>query len=108
MTRVTFFRRGGVIVGFESKGHAGYDESGFDIVCAGVSALTTSCVNALEAVAHQTPSVRLDEEAGFLSVDLTDASDHDAQVILRTTELGIRSIANQYPGYVRVSSRNRR
>lgn len=32
-----FFRKNGEITGFKVSGHAGYDESGRDIVCAGVS-----------------------------------------------------------------------
>ena len=112
MIRVSFDRQGDRITGFEAEGHSGYADSGSDIVCAAVSALLVNCANAIEEVARVSPAVRENEEAGFLSLRLPDAQDeaaeHDAQVILASTEIGINGIAQQYPGFVRVSSRIRR
>ena len=52
MTRCILFRDAeGRYTGFEVKGHSGYAEAGSDIVCAAVSILTTTCVNAMESVA---------------------------------------------------------
>ena len=87
MVRLTLFVHGrDDIRGFLSAGHAGYAESGSDIVCAAVSALLVNCANAIEEVARVSPAVRENEEAGFLSLRLPDAQDeaaeHDAQVIL--------------------------
>ena len=48
MTRVTLFREGERIYGCRAEGHSGWGEEGEDIVCAAVSVLTTTCVNALE------------------------------------------------------------
>ena len=55
MIRVTLHSRGDQITGFECRGHAGFDRAGRDIVCAAVSVLTTTCVNALETVAGVRP-----------------------------------------------------
>ena len=112
MIRVAFFRKEGRIVGFESEGHAGYADSGSDIVCAAVSALLITCVNGLEEVAHAAPTVRQNEEIGYLKAELPDALDearaHDAAIVLAVAETGLHSIAQQYPGFVRVSTKNRR
>ena len=35
-------------VSFSCKGHAGYGEEGYDIICAAVSALTVNTINAIE------------------------------------------------------------
>ena len=51
MIRVTFLQKDGLLAGFECRGHAGYAPAGEDIVCAAVSVLTTTCVNAMETVA---------------------------------------------------------
>jgi len=112
MIRVAFFHRADRIVGFESEGHAGYADSGSDIVCAAVSALLISCVNGLESVAHVTPTVRQNDEIGYLKAELPEALDevqtHDAGIVLAVAEQGLHSIAQQYPEFVRVSTKNRR
>lgn len=48
MTKVTFFRRDGVFYGFEETGHAGYADSGEDIICAALSSMTMLVVNTVE------------------------------------------------------------
>ena len=48
MIKFTFFKRDGVYYGFEEKGHAGYAESGDDIVCSAVSAMTMLIINTIE------------------------------------------------------------
>ena len=112
MIRVAFFRKEGRIVGFESEGHAGYAESGSDIVCAAVSALLISCANALESAAHVEPIVRQNDDIGYLKAELPNALDeahaHDAGIVLAVAEQGLQSIAKQYPEYVRVIMKNRR
>ena len=101
MTQVTLFTDPqGRLTGFECSGHSGYAESGSDIVCAAVSALSLTCINAMESVAGIAPAA--DESDGHLTVILTeDQLTHDAQVILKTFEQGIKDIAASYPKYVR-------
>jgi uncharacterized protein YsxB (DUF464 family) len=48
MTKVIFYRRNGVFYGFEEHGHTGYADSGNDILCAALSAMTMLIVNAIE------------------------------------------------------------
>ena len=48
MIEVTVYQNtDGKKIGFSSVGHAGYDEYGHDIVCAGVSALVINCINSI-------------------------------------------------------------
>ena len=112
MIRVAFFRKEGRIIGFESEGHAGYADSGYDIVCAAVSALLITCVNGLESVVSLEPTVRQNDEVGYLKAELPDCLDeaqrHDAGVVLDVVEQGLQAIAQQYPDFVRVSTKNRR
>ena len=104
MTRVTVHCEGEQILGFTVDGHAGYAPSGNDIVCAAVSCLSITCVNALETVANAKPLVQSNEKAGRLSIRLPDElsaqAAHDAQIILRTTLRGYRDIAQAYPKYL--------
>ena len=48
MTKVTFFKRNGVYYGFRETGHTGYGESGDDILCSALSAMTMLIINAIE------------------------------------------------------------
>jgi len=48
MTKIIFYRRGGVFYGFEEHGHTGYGESGDDVLCAALSAMTMLLLNTIE------------------------------------------------------------
>ncbi len=109
MTRCTLYvDLQGRITGFSIKGHAGYAEEGHDIVCAGISALALTCDNALERLVGLKLTERGGED-GFLEVllppALTESQWHDAQLLLEALHLGLESIAQEYPGYVRITCR---
>lgn len=48
MTKIVFYKSGGVFYGFEEQGHTGYGESGDDILCAALSSMTMLIINAIE------------------------------------------------------------
>ena len=48
MTKIVFFRSGGVFYGFEEQGHTGYGEAGDDILCAAISSMTMFLINTIE------------------------------------------------------------
>lgn len=48
MTKVVFYRSGGVYYGFEEQGHTGYGESGDDMLCNALSAMTMLIYNTIE------------------------------------------------------------
>ena len=104
MTTVTLYYSEGELTGFMCKDHAGYARAGKDIVCAAISVLSTTCANALESVAGITPEA--EAEDGFMRVRLPEGCDsHDAQVILRTFEQGMRDIEASYPKYIHITTR---
>ncbi len=107
MTRAIIETSGGRIVGFEISGHSGYSESGSDIVCAGVSALAQTALMGLVELLKLEPSYRIDEATGLLRLDLPEST-ADAQLILKTMELGLSSIQKQYPKHFRMTHRERR
>ena len=47
MTKVVFFKSNGVFWGFEEQGHTGFEESGRDILCSAISAMTMLVINAI-------------------------------------------------------------
>ena len=104
MTTVTLFYREEEPVGFMCKGHAGFARAGKDIVCAAVSVLSTTCANALQSVAGIEPEAEVED--GYMKVMLPEGCvNHDAQVILRTFEQGVRDIEASYPKYIHITTR---
>jgi uncharacterized protein len=102
MIRVTIQRNSdGRILSAEMKGHAGYADEGFDIVCAAVSILVQNAVNSVEALCH----VELDttSRGGYLSFRSESyVHDHNVQLLLESMVLGLRGIAQEYDRYVEV------
>ena len=68
MIKFTFFKRDGVYYGFEEKGHAGYAESGDDIVCSAVSAMNMLVVNAIEVAYASDVEYTIDEDTTDIKV----------------------------------------
>ena len=112
MTKITFYQRvDGTFKGFHAQDHEGYSAEGQDIVCAAVSILTTTCVNAMESVAGVVPQLSggKDGELGaMLPSGLPADKLHDCQVLLRALGQGLTDLSEGYPRYVRLSIQERR
>lgn len=98
------------LVGFEISGHADFAEVGQDIVCAAVSILATTTVNSLEEQLSLKPCYQVDESSGhllcYLSLDMSNNEDRiKSQVILKTLEIGLKSIEEEYGQYVKLLQR---
>jgi hypothetical protein len=87
------------------SGHAGYDDKGKDIVCAGVSALLGGLLNSLEYFLEDEFDYQV-EQSGWSEVILpsrmTEAQNEKAYTIIKTFELGIKMLQADYPNYVRI------
>ena len=68
MTKVIFYRRNGVFYGFEEHGHAGYAESGNDILCAALSAMTMLILNTIEVAYASDVEYTIDDETTNIRV----------------------------------------
>ena len=105
MIRVTFYLREDQLTGFEVKGHAGYAEEGYDIICSAVSALSVNAVNSLEALTEDALSVRESEDGGYLSCmvaspeegeDASGQPSEAALLLLESLRIGLLSIEETY------------
>lgn len=107
MTVITVFTRKGSVIGFNASGHSGYADRDSDIVCAGISALTqAACMGITELVKAD---VSLKVKGGALRIMLKDSvsneKKHEAELILGTMLLGLRSIEESYSDYLKLSER---
>lgn len=106
MTTVHLTGDGRGVTAIRVSGHAGYADSGSDIVCAAASVLITTCANALESVAGICPLVGQTQEPAMIEVSLPKGlspdQDHDARLIVSAIAQGFRDIAAQYPKHLQI------
>ncbi len=96
MIKTTFYKdSNNRYVGFTVKGHAGYANSGKDIVCAGVSVLTINTINSVKAFTDNTFKTHIDE-AGTIKFKFDKESDDKGQLLIQSMELGILGIIEDY------------
>ena len=68
MTKIVFFRSGGVFYGFEEQGHAGFAEAGDDVLCAALSSMTMFLINTIEVAYASSVDYEIDEGATRIAV----------------------------------------
>ena len=68
MTKIVFFRSGGHFYGFEEQGHTGFGESGDDILCSALSAMTMLIINTIEISYAGDVDYHIDEGATNIKV----------------------------------------
>ncbi|MDB4867460.1 MAG: ribosomal-processing cysteine protease Prp [Cohnella sp.] len=89
---------------FSVSGHAKYKDSGRDIVCAGVSAVTVGAVNAIEKLTGLVPEAEM--RGGWLTAEAPLNEDgnfeEQAQLLLEGMVAALESIADEYTKYVQI------
>ncbi len=96
MIRVVIGKKDGVILSFRISGHAEYDNYGKDIICSAVSMIGINTVNSLSILAEETFEVEQDEDLGLLEVIFDHRPNERADILLRSLELGIQGVIDQY------------
>lgn len=89
-------------IGFKASGHAGFGESGKDIVCAAASILMINTINAVELYTSDRTSLFSDEEIGLIDYCIEVSPSEKAEVLLKAMVLGLREIADDenYAEYI--------
>ena len=68
MTKLVFYRSGGVFYGFEEQGHTGFGEEGDDVLCAALSAMTMLIINTVEVAYASSIDYEIDEKTTNIRV----------------------------------------
>ena len=68
MTKITFYKSNGAYYAFEETGHTGYGESGDDVLCAAISAMTMLIINAIEVSYASDVEYIIDEKTTDIKV----------------------------------------
>ena len=96
------------IITVEATGHSGYAEQGKDIVCSAVSTLMQNLANGITEVIKANAKIVVDEEIPHLSVTLAEDDNNKckyAQILMQTTILSLKEIANGYSKYIKIKEK---
>ena len=88
-------------LGFAIKGHANFDQHGYDIVCAAVSILSYTAVNTLD---YYEIDFDFSDDENEMKVSLKN-SNEKSEIILNTFEIGIKTLLTNYNEYVNLNYR---
>jgi len=106
MITIRFIKKNNEYLSFEVDGHAGFDEIGRDIVCAGVSAIAFMGINALTEVAKISELIYEVGDDGYVycetPADLTRDQREKSQTIIETVFVGFHGIELTYNEYIKI------
>ena len=112
MITAVLYREGKNLTGCRIEGHSGWSTAGSDIVCAAVSILGCTCVNALESVCGVIPIItEYNEKNGVLAFELPEMREDEnekAQILMGALRQGLNDLTAEYPQNVTFSIIERR
>lgn len=95
-----------LIDSIEISGHAESGPYGYDLVCAGVSAVSIGMVNAVLTLSETDIKVEQGGEGGYLKVDLQslpiNKEMEKAQLLLEGMLISLQSIEMEYGKFIRI------
>lgn len=95
-----FFRKNGEITGFKVSGHAGYDESGKDIVCASVSSAVMMTANLITEIFGFAADVSAVNDTVTLKTDIF--CDRVLQGLYKGLVMQTEQIAQEFNGTIKI------
>ena len=97
MIKVTVFQDSDQIyTGIDMVGHAGYAESGHDIICAAASALALNFYNSVETFTEDGFEGAVDEKTGRFTFHFTGDISLESKLLINSFVLGLENIQSEY------------
>lgn len=100
MIKIQIDKKGNDIEKISISGHSGYKESGSDIVCASVSSICITTVNAIIRI--DSVAIEYDEKEGYLTVDIKRHSKVIDILIQNMIEL-LYELEEDYKNYIKIN-----
>ncbi|MCL1914989.1 MAG: ribosomal-processing cysteine protease Prp [Eubacteriaceae bacterium] len=86
-------------------GHADYADYGYDVICASVSSLVITTINALEEYVGIPTNVEISEGVtAFSCVPIDDETEIQAQTLMHALEIGLVGLVEEFDGFVSVET----
>lgn len=109
MIIVKIARKHNQITAFELSGHAESGPYGYDLVCAGVSAVSFGAVNAILALCEIDLDIEQADEGGYLRVALPNSIDSalhkQVQLLLEGMLISLQTIEQEYNQFIKIDSK---
>lgn len=100
MIKINISKKDNKIDSIFIKGHALYDESGKDIVCASVSSVAITTVNAI--IRLKSDAINYEEKDGYLKIVIVNHSDVIDLLIDNMLSL-FEELESQYEKYIKIN-----
>lgn len=111
MIKITIIKKSENLMTIEATGHSGYADEGSDIICSAVSTLLQNCEKGLSELLKINHIFSLDEDIPHIIIDLPENLDersmHDAQILMRSTYLGVADLADSYPKFINIKEKRK-
>ena len=117
MTTITFYKADGVYYGFEEQGHTGYGESGEDILCSALSAMTMLIINAIEvtygcsvdySIDEQTTDIRLIAKSALPKYEKDEKKQYAVSGLIQAYFYQLMDLTEEYYDYLDVKEIERK
>ncbi|GAA0448440.1 MAG: ribosomal-processing cysteine protease Prp [Bacillota bacterium] len=109
MIRVTVFRTNERITAFELSGHADSGPYGYDLVCAGVSAVSIGTINAVMALCEVDLIIEQGQDGGYLHVtipaSISEEKMEQIQLLFEGMIISLTSIEQEYSDFIQIESK---
>lgn len=100
MIKVHIKKESELISSIEIKGHSGYDEMGRDIVCASVSTMTITTVNAI--IRYDDQSLSYNQDEGYVKLVVLKHSSV-VDLLLENLVSLLKELETQYKKYIKIN-----
>ncbi len=108
MIKIKIYRKKDLITGFELSGHADSGPYGYDLVCAGVSAISFGSVNAVTSLCDIELDINM-KDNGYLEVllpeDISSEAKEKTQLIFEAMIISLITIENDYKEFITIKDK---
>lgn len=106
MIKIKIFREKELITGFKLSGHAESGPYGYDLVCAGVSAVSFGSINAVTSISNIELDIDMNNDGGYLEVhipkDISPEAREKARLIFEAMVISLLTIENDYKEFITI------
>lgn len=108
MTTIVIFKSRDSYKGFTCMGHAGFGQSGSDIVCAAISILVINTLNSIEELAKENIITESDEREGTIECHFPDEINDKTKLLMDSLVMGLKGIEQSYGRQKKAFSKKKR
>ena len=106
MTNITFYKKNGLILGFEISGHTGKADYGEDLLCCQISTIAQLAVVGIDEVKKVKNFHEISDGYLKISLEEKDATNGSVQFLFETCLQSLKSIVADEKKYAKLEVKN--